>query len=76
MIPIEPFNAPRGTVRAILTIMLVLVSASLLFVPSVEGSDDVSAMFVMLTALAVRDYFATRADQNEKDGPGVMPPAE
>lgn len=76
MIPIEPFDAPRGTVRAILTILLVLVSAALLFVPTVEGSDDVSAMFVMLTALGVRDYFAYRADQNQKDGPAVMPPAE
>jgi len=30
---------------------------------------------LLLTGIAVRDYFAARADQNEEDGPAVPPPA-
>jgi len=64
---------PRGTVRAILTLMLVIVSAVIVFVPSVN--NGASEMFLLLTGIAVRDYFAARADQNEEDGPAVPPPA-
>lgn len=70
----EPLGLPRGSVRAILTILLVAVSALLLFVPAHDR--DVKAMFLMLTALAVRDYFAHRTAQNEADGPALEPPAE
>jgi len=68
----EPLGLPRGSVRAVITILLILISASLLFVPSVTGTDDVRSMFLLLTGIAVRDYFATRKDQNEEDGP-VLP---
>lgn len=62
----EPLGLPRGSVRAILTILLVLVCAAMLFV----GTKDktVAAMFVLLTGIAVRDYFVTRAASNERDG--------
>jgi len=45
-------------VKAVIAIGLVAVSAATLFVPVAPGSDDVKSMFLMLTALAVRDYFA------------------
>lgn len=71
----EPLGLPRGSVRAIITVLLILISASLLFVPSVVGTDDVRSMFLLLTGIAVRDYFATRKDQNEEDGPALPAPA-
>lgn len=70
----EPLGIPRGSVRAIVTILLVLVSASMLFVP-VVGDASVKDMFVMLTGIAVRDYFATRAAQNREDGPQLPAPS-
>ena len=62
----EPFNLPNGSVRALLTVLLVAISAIVLFVPSVNGSDDVRAMFVLLTGIAVRDYFAHRAEASRR----------
>ncbi len=62
----EPFNLPNGSVRALLTLALVAISAIVLFVPAVDGSDDVRAMFVLLTGIAVRDYFAHRAEANRR----------
>lgn len=70
----EPLNLPRGSVRAALVLALVAVSSALLFVPVADGAGDVKAMFLMLTGIAVRDYFATRAVQNASDGP-VIPEA-
>jgi hypothetical protein len=63
----EPFNLPNGSIRALLTLALVAISAIVLFVPAVEGSDDVRAMFVLLTGIAVRDYFAHRAEANRRE---------
>lgn len=37
---------------------LVAVSAATLFVPVAEGAGDVKAMFILLTGIAVRDYFS------------------
>lgn len=70
----EPLGLPRGSVRAVITILLIVISASLLFVPTVTGTDDVRSMFLLLTGIAVRDYFAARKEQNEEDGP-VVPDA-
>ena len=67
----EPLNLPRGSVRAALTLLLVAISGALLFIPAAEGADDVKSMFVLLTGIAVRDYFAARAEQNIQDGPTV-----
>jgi hypothetical protein len=63
----DPFNLPNGSIRALLTVLLVTISAIVLFVPSVNGSDDVRAMFVLLTGIAVRDYFAHRAETNRRE---------
>ena len=71
----EPLNLPRGSVRAVVTLLLVVVCAVMLFVP-VTGDASVKDMFVMLTGIAVRDYFATRAKQNTEDGPQLPLPAQ
>ena len=56
----EPFGLPRGSVRAFLTILLVGITAAVMFIPIPAGKDDVKSMFVLLTGIAVRDYFASR----------------
>ena len=58
--PDEPFGLPRGSVRALLTILLVGITAAIMFIPIPAGKDDVKSMFVLLTGIAVRDYFASR----------------
>ena len=70
----EPLNLPRGSVRALLTLLLVVVSALTLFLPVAKSVHDVKAMFVMLTALAVKDYFAHRKRENQADGPVTQEP--
>ena len=69
----KPFNLPNGSVRALLTVLLVVISAIVLFVPSVHGSSDVRSMFVLLTGIAVRDYFAHRAEQNRREAAADEP---
>lgn len=63
----DPLGLPNGSVRAVLTIMLVGITAAVLFIPVAKGTDDVKAMFVLLTGIAVRDYFASRDRQAERD---------
>lgn len=70
----EPLSLPRGSVRAIITLALVFISALAMFLPLAEGAGDVKAMFLMLTGIAVRDYFAHRSEQNEKEGPSLPDP--
>ena len=50
----------------------------MLFVPVAKGTDDVKAMFVLLTGIAVRDYFASRDRQAERDraAEGATPTAD
>lgn len=60
--------------RAILTFSLVFISALMLFVPVVEGASDVRAMFLMLTGIAVRDYFQARADHDRAEREDPTPP--
>mgnify|MGYP001560878427 CR=1 FL=1 len=51
-------NAPTtNTVKSIIVFTLIAVSACLLFFPLAEGSEDVKGMFLLLTGVAVRDYF-------------------
>lgn len=69
---VEPLGLPRGSVRAIVTIVLLGVSAVMLFVPAVDSGAR--EMFLLLTGIAVRDYFAVRAAQNVEDGPPLNPP--
>jgi hypothetical protein len=70
----KPLGLPAGSVRAIITILLVITSAALLFVDTASGADDVKAMFVMLTGYAVKLYFDTRQDQETAAGPSVEDP--
>lgn len=66
-----PLNLPVGSVRAILTILLVGLCGLMLFVPVVEGADDVRGMFILLTGIAVRDYFASRGSAEPAGGIAV-----
>jgi hypothetical protein len=51
-------NAPTtNTVKSIIVFLLIAVSSALLFLPLAEGSEDVKGMFLLLTGVAVRDYF-------------------
>lgn len=68
----EPLGLPRGSVRAIITLLLLAFSGVMLFVPAVD--DGVREMVLLLTGIAVRDYFAVRKDQNDTDGPPIEPP--
>jgi len=63
----DPLGLPKGSVRALLTVMLVGITAAVLFIPVAKGTDDVKAMFVLLTGIAVRDYFASRDRQAERE---------
>jgi hypothetical protein len=47
--------------------LLVGISAAVMFIPVAERTDDVKAMFVLLTGIAVRDYFASRDRQAERE---------
>lgn len=69
----EPFGLPRGSIRAAITILLVVVSALMLFLP--VHAEDIKQMFVLLTGLAVRDYFAHRSEANAQDGPPIGKPS-
>ena len=63
----EPFGLPNGSVRAFLTTLLVGITAAVMFLPIPSGKDDVKAMFVLLTGIAVRDYFSSRDRQSERE---------
>ena len=69
----EPLRLPRGSVRAILTILVVLVAALSVFVPVAEGAGDARAMFVLIAGYILHRYFDVRKVQNEEDGPPVGP---
>lgn len=62
----EPLGLPKGSVRAFLTTLLVGITAAVMFLPVPQGKDDVKAMFVLLTGIAVRDYFSSRDRQSER----------
>ncbi|MGH3022090.1 MAG: hypothetical protein ACRDNI_00405 [Gaiellaceae bacterium] len=64
--PNEPLGLPNGSVRAFLTTLLVGITAAVMFLPIPAGKDDVKAMFVLLTGIAVRDYFSSRDRQSER----------
>jgi hypothetical protein len=71
----EPLGLPRGSVRAFLTTLLVGITAAVLFTPIQTGNDDVKAMFVLLTGIAVRDYFSSRDRQAERSESAGLEPA-
>ncbi|MGH3021054.1 MAG: hypothetical protein ACRDNR_13005, partial [Gaiellaceae bacterium] len=57
----------KGSVRAVLTMVLVAITTAVMFIPIPSGKDDVKAMFVLLTGIAVRDYFSSRDRQAERE---------
>jgi hypothetical protein len=63
----EPLFLPKGSVRAVLTMLLVGITTAVMFIPIPTGKDDVKAMFVLLTGIAVRDYFSSRDRQAERE---------
>jgi hypothetical protein len=63
----EPLFLPKGSVRAVLTMVLVGITTAVMFIPIPSGKDDVKAMFVLLTGIAVRDYFSSRDRQSERE---------
>jgi hypothetical protein len=63
----EPLFLPKGSVRAALTMLLVGITTAVMFIPIPSGKDDVKAMFVLLTGIAVRDYFSSRDRQSERE---------
>lgn len=71
----EPLSLPRGSVRAILAILVCVVAALTLFVPIAEGAGDARALFVGIAGIVLRDYFHSRKEQNEQDGPTLPEPA-
>lgn len=51
----------RGTIRAIITLVLLALSGAAMFIPVVD--TEVKAMILLLTGISVRDYFeSSRAD--------------
>jgi hypothetical protein len=48
----------RLNMKAVLATLLVGISGLMLFVPVVDGADEIKGMFVLLTGIAVRDYFS------------------
>lgn len=71
----EPLNLPRGSVRAILTILLVILLGLTMFIPVVPGAQDIRSGLLAATVAAVGHYFNTRQTQNQQDGPPLPPPA-
>lgn len=56
---------PLILIRAGICFLLILVSTAILFVPTAEGADEVKAMFVFLTGLAVRDFFSAVSKEKQ-----------
>lgn len=55
--------------RAAMTYLLILMSGAMLFVPVAEGAQDIKAMVVALTMLAVKDHFSAVTEERKADGP-------
>lgn len=70
----EPLGLPRGSVRAILTVLLILIVGVSLFVPVADGADGIRTGLVALAGIAVRDYFGGRERVELVDGPPLPPP--
>lgn len=68
----EPLDLPRGSVRAVLTVMLVGAAIASLFIPIVN--DQAQGFILASAAMAVQSYFSTREKQLEQEGPPVPPP--
>lgn len=55
-------------VKALICFALLAISAAILFVPVVDGADEVKSMFILLTGIAVRDFFgSTQEDKRVEE---------
>jgi general stress protein CsbA len=68
----EPLGLPRGSVRAILTLLLLVAVVLTVFIPA-ANTNALDALLV-LAGIAVRDYFTIRKQQNDTDGPPLAKP--
>ena len=67
----EPLGLPRGSVRSLITLSLVIGTVPVaIFAPA----DGLTLMGPLVT-LAVRDYFEHRKRENAIAGPVLPPPA-
>lgn len=71
----EPLGLPRGSVRAIITLLVVGAAITAAFVP-MHGDAAARNMLIVIAGIVVRDYFGHRAVQNEQDGPALPAPAK
>jgi hypothetical protein len=55
---------------------LLLLLAVTLFVPVVEGAEEIRTGLLALTIVAVKDYFDKRKVQNDADGPPLHDPVQ
>lgn len=70
----EPLGLPRGSVRAILTLLLVVAAIAAAFLP-LHGNEAAQSSLLVLAGVAVRDYFGNRTAQNAEDGPPLAKPS-
>lgn len=70
----EPAGLPRGTVRAVLTLLLVSLCGASMFIPIVEGAGEVRGALLALAGVAVKSYWDTRDAENAEDGPPLPAP--
>lgn len=67
----EPLNLPRGSVRALITVLLIGLVGASMYIPVVPGAAEVRGALLALAGLAVKSYFDVRVQQNAEDGPQV-----
>lgn len=64
-----------NAVKAGIVFVLIGVCAALLFLPVADGAEEVKGMFVLLTGIAVRDYFGgVQSDKRVEDIKEAMNP--
>ncbi len=72
----EPLGLPKGSIRAILTLGLVIILAVSMFVEIVPGADEIRSGLLALAVMAVKDYFDARSEQAVIDGPALPAPVQ
>jgi hypothetical protein len=71
---VEPLRLPRGSVRAVLVLLLTVATIAMVFLP-VADKDFATGLFG-LAGFVLRDYFAVRKEQNDEDGPPLADPVD
>lgn len=68
----KPLALPRGSVRAIVTIMLTASAIAMVFAP-INDKEFATGLFA-LAGFCIRDYFATRQEQEAQEEPEMPEP--